>query len=78
MIRVMVNLMENSVDRTRAIAGIFRQCCEDGCVNQNIMDTLFQMTSKDQFLAITGISLTDEKKDYVLSNLPTEWTYRAT
>jgi len=58
MIRALLNLMENSDERTRAIAGIFQQCCKDGCLNQQLMDILAQATTEDQYLFITGVSKT--------------------
>ena len=58
MIRALLNLMENSDERTKAIAGIFQQCCKDECLNQQLVDILAQATTEDQYLFITGASKT--------------------
>lgn len=71
MIHAMVNLMEDSPEKTKAVAGIFQQCCDEGCLNQHILDTLAAKTPQDDFLSITG------EKTSQISSFPAKWRHRS-
>ena len=75
MTHAMLNLMEDSPEKTRVLAGLFRQCCDDGCLNQHILNTLDSFLTKKDFLTITGISSTEETPK--IASLPSEWSVRA-
>lgn len=72
MFRAMLNLMDNSTERTNALACVFRRCCEEGRLNQHIINTLLDATtnSAEDFQSITGIARTGDD----LRNLPAEWS----
>eukprot|EP00571_Detonula_confervacea_P012954 CAMPEP_0172306034 /NCGR_PEP_ID=MMETSP1058-20130122/7195_1 /TAXON_ID=83371 /ORGANISM="Detonula confervacea, Strain CCMP 353" /LENGTH=1003 /DNA_ID=CAMNT_0013017805 /DNA_START=37 /DNA_END=3045 /DNA_ORIENTATION=- len=72
MIRATVNLMEDSADKISAITGIFQQCCDDGCLNQHILNILASRISDDNFLSITGVASTEQTPG--LNRLPAEWS----
>ena len=74
MIHALKNLMEDPLERTQAITGIFQQCCKDGCVNQSMMNILAKATTEEQFKSITGYP--SDKKN--INELPSAWSRRMT
>jgi len=68
MIHVMLNLMDNSTEKVEAIGGIFRRCCEEGFLNQHMINILAAATSEDDLLSITG------SKTSKIIGLPAEWS----
>lgn len=77
MIHAILNLMEDSEERERAnaITTIFRRCCEDGCLNQHILNVLSTSISESDYLLLTGTTSLEEA---ALPSLPAEWSCRAT
>ena len=77
MIHAILNLMEDSEERERAnaITTIFRRCCEDGCLNQHILNVLSTSISEADYLSLTGATSLEEA---ALPSLPAEWSCRAT
>ncbi|KAL3763328.1 hypothetical protein ACHAW5_007720 [Stephanodiscus triporus] len=73
MIHALLNLMDDSAEKFKAISGIFRQCCDEGCLNPHILNVLAASTSEDDYLSITGASTRTE-----FSSLPAEWSRRST
>lgn len=74
MIHALKNLIEDPLERTQAITGIFQQCCKDGCINQSMMNILAKATTEEQFKSITGYS--SDKK--TINELPSAWSRRMT
>jgi hypothetical protein len=72
MIHALLNLMGVSADKTKAISGIFHQCCDDGCLNPHMLNVLAAATSEDDYFSITGFS-----PKTVFSSLPAEWSRRS-
>lgn len=72
MIHALVNLMDDSDEKLKAISGIFLQCCDEGCLNPHILNILAASTSEDDYLSITGVSTKTE-----FSSLPAEWSRRS-
>ena len=75
MINVILNLIVDSTERINALGGIFRRCCEQGCLNQHIINVLAEKTTKDEFLFITGVSTTG--KSLNVENFPSEWSQKS-
>jgi hypothetical protein len=69
MIHALLNLMDDSLERSKAISGIFQKCCNDGFLNPHILNVLTSSISEDKFLSITGMS---PKTDF--ASLPAEWS----
>lgn len=70
MIHAILELSATSSDKINALSGIFQRCCADGCMNQLIMNTLVEETSKDEFSAITG----GLNRSIQLDELPAQWS----
>jgi hypothetical protein len=76
MARAILNLSASSGDKVNALSGIFQRCCEDGCLNQHIVDTLVDETSKEEFAMITGSM--GYEHGIQIENLPTKWSCNST
>jgi len=75
MFHAMINLMEDSPEKVTAIANIFQQCCDDGCLNQHMINILAGAMSAGDFLSITGVS--SNKNTAQMKNLPAKWSQRS-
>lgn len=73
-IHTILNLVEDSKDRTKTLSTIFRHCCEDGCLNQHIMNILSASLSEGEYLTVTGATSMEET---AFSCLPAEWSRSA-
>ncbi|KAL3798151.1 hypothetical protein HJC23_005712 [Cyclotella cryptica] len=71
MIHAVLNLTGSSSYKVNSIAGIFKMCCADGCLNQHIMNTLVDAMSKEEFAIITGMS---NNNSLQIESLPPEWS----
>ncbi len=73
MIHALLNLMDDdSAEKVKAISGIFRQCCDEGCLNPHILNVLAASLSEENYLSITGVSTTTP-----FANLPVGWSQRS-
>jgi len=72
MMHVLLNLMNDSPEKVNAISGIFRQCCDEGYLNQHILNVLTSATSEDDLITVTGVSSKEEA--YTLGRLPPDWS----
>jgi len=75
MMHVLLNLMDNSTEKMSAIGRIFRQCCNEGYLNQHILNILAAAISEDDMMAITGVSSIEEAS--TLNHLPPEWNQKS-
>lgn len=78
MIRVILNLMNDSEGRVQALSALFRKCCEGGFLNQHMINILAQNTSEDEFQSITGMSWPGGIDALQIESLPFEWRQNAT
>lgn len=72
MIHALLNLMDDSPERSKAISGIFQKCREDGYLNPHILNVLAASISEDKYLTITGITPKTE-----FASLPVEWSRKS-
>ena len=72
MIHVLLNLVGDAELKINSLTGIFRKCCDEGCLNQHIINVLLEATTLDEFVSITGVSL--HGKALYIESLPTEWS----
>lgn len=75
MIHAMINLVDDPAEKVKAISGIFNRCCEDGCLNQHMINLIIEATSEAEFLSINGVSA--YRKPQMISNLPAKWSHRS-
>ena len=68
MMHVILNLMDDSTEKAKAIEGIFRRCCEEGCLNRHILKVLAEALSKEELFSIAGKDMAS------FSSLPGEWS----
>ena len=72
MIHALLNLMDDSAEKVKAMSGIFRQCCDEGCLNPHILNVLAASMSGEIYSSITGVSMTT-----AFASLPAEWSQRS-
>ena len=72
MIHALLNLMDDSAEKVKAVSEFFRQCCDEGCLNPHIMNVLAASTSEEIYSSITGVSMTT-----AFASLPAEWSQRS-
>jgi hypothetical protein len=64
--------MGDSAEKSKAVSGIFQQCCDGGCLNPHILNILAAATSEENYFSITGFS-----PKTAFSSLPAEWSRRS-
>ena len=72
MIHALLNLMGDSAEKSKAVSGIFQQCCDEGCLNPHMLNILAAATSEENYFSITGFS-----PKTAFSSLPAEWSRRS-
>ena len=78
MIRVILNLMNDSEGKVQALTALFKKCCEGGFLNQHMINILAQNTSEDEFQSITGMARPGGIDALQIESLPSEWRQNAT
>ena len=69
----MINLMEE--EKVEAISGIFQQCCNQGRLNQHMVNLLQSSFSEEEFKSITGVSNPNNGGQIPsIHTLPSEWS----
>ena len=76
MIHAILNLCDDIHDRTNALSGVFQRCCEDGCLNQHILNTLIEENTEEEFSIITR-GLVGYEQSIGIQSLPSQWSSRA-
>lgn len=76
MINVMANLIEDPVEKIRAINGIFQHCCNEGRLCQHTVNNLSTLLSDEEFAEVVGFSFNDGPPK--IKDLPSEWSHQAT
>jgi len=76
MIHAILNLCDDIHDRTNALSGVFQRCCEDGCLNQHILNTLIEESTEEEFSIITR-GLVGYEQSIGIQSLPSQWSSRA-
>ncbi|KAL7470325.1 hypothetical protein ACHAXS_010558 [Conticribra weissflogii] len=76
MVNVIKHLVDDPDEKFNALQGLFLRSCEQGFLNQHIINVLAECTSADQFQAITGMSSVETVPG--VDTFPSEWSANAT
>ena len=77
MMHAVINLMDDTKEKVDTLQAFFRRCCDDGCLNEWILDILAgALPEEHQFSYVTG-GLSLKKGIPKLKSLPAGWRHRS-